>query len=185
MECQSNTKNNEQVLVQWFTYNQSSVNNNGLFPIQWFTYCQSNGYKPITNMAWVRARRCTLIKRCTRLAAASDKAYQLLAHGSCCSPGYSETNAYQYLHFVFLFENKQVLNICNVLPKWSIYSNNGHVLPVCWWTILTRYNFVWGPSLCVMVCSGIKLKRSCGLELKYCYNKIEVMPLFNNCIFFQ
>jgi hypothetical protein len=30
---------------------------------------------------------------------------------------------------VFLFENKQVLNICNVLPKWSIYSNNGHVLP--------------------------------------------------------
>jgi hypothetical protein len=35
MECQSNAKNNEQVLVQWFTYNQSSVNNNGLFPIQW------------------------------------------------------------------------------------------------------------------------------------------------------
>ena len=42
---------------------------------------------------------------------------------------------------MFLFENKQVLNICNVLPKWSIYSNNGHVLPVCRWTILTRYNF--------------------------------------------
>ena len=52
-----------------------------------------------------------------------------------------DNNAYQYLHFVFLFENKQVLNICNVLPKWSIYSNNGHVLPVCCWTILTRYNF--------------------------------------------
>ena len=42
---------------------------------------------------------------------------------------------------MFLFENKQVLNICNVLPKWSIYSNNGRVLPVCRWTILTRYNF--------------------------------------------
>jgi hypothetical protein len=42
MECQSNAKNNEQVQVQWFTYNQSSVNNDGWFPIQWFTYCQSN-----------------------------------------------------------------------------------------------------------------------------------------------
>jgi hypothetical protein len=28
-----------------------------------------------------------LQKRCTRLAAASDKDYQLLAHGRCFSPG--------------------------------------------------------------------------------------------------
>jgi hypothetical protein len=41
----------------------------------------SNSYKPITNTAWVRARLCTLQKGCTWLAAASDKAYQLLAHG--------------------------------------------------------------------------------------------------------
>jgi hypothetical protein len=32
-------------------------------------------------MAWVRTRLCKLQKGCTRLAAASDKVYQLLAHG--------------------------------------------------------------------------------------------------------
>jgi hypothetical protein len=31
--------------------------------------------------AWVRVRLCKLQKGCTRLAAASDKVYQLLAHG--------------------------------------------------------------------------------------------------------
>jgi hypothetical protein len=38
-------------------------------------------YKPITNTAWFRARLCKLQKGCTRIAAASDKVYQLLAHG--------------------------------------------------------------------------------------------------------
>jgi hypothetical protein len=41
----------------------------------------------ITNTAWVRARLCRLQKSFTRLAAASDKAYQLLAHGRWFSPG--------------------------------------------------------------------------------------------------
>jgi hypothetical protein len=36
---------------------------------------------------WVHARLCKLKKGCTRLAAASDKAYQLLAHGWWLSPG--------------------------------------------------------------------------------------------------
>jgi hypothetical protein len=49
----------------------------------------SNSYKPITNTAWVRARLCKWQKRCTRLAAASDKIYQLLAHGRWFSPGTS------------------------------------------------------------------------------------------------
>jgi hypothetical protein len=44
-------------------------------------------YKPITNTAWVRARFCKLQKGCTGLEAASDKAYQLLAHGRWFSPG--------------------------------------------------------------------------------------------------
>jgi hypothetical protein len=39
------------------------------------------------NTAWVRARLCRLQKRCTRLAVASDKVYQLLAHGRWFSPG--------------------------------------------------------------------------------------------------
>ena len=46
----------------------------------------NNSYKPITNTAWVRTRLCKLQKGCTRLAAASDKVYQLLAHGWWFSP---------------------------------------------------------------------------------------------------
>jgi hypothetical protein len=40
-----------------------------------------------SNTAWVRALLSTLPKGCTRLAAASDKVYQLLAHGRWFSPG--------------------------------------------------------------------------------------------------
>jgi len=47
----------------------------------------NNSYKSITNTAWVRAQLCKLQKRCTRLAGASDKVYQLLAHGRWFSPG--------------------------------------------------------------------------------------------------
>ena len=42
----------------------------------------NNSYKSITNTTWVRARLCKLQKGYTRLAAASDEAYQLLACGS-------------------------------------------------------------------------------------------------------
>jgi len=42
-------------------------------------------------MAWVRARLCKLQKGCTRLAAACDKAYQLLAYGRWFSPASSTT----------------------------------------------------------------------------------------------
>jgi hypothetical protein len=51
----------------------------------------NNSYKPITNTAWVPARLCKLQKGCTRLAAASDKVYQLLAHGRWFSPASSTT----------------------------------------------------------------------------------------------
>ena len=47
----------------------------------------NNSYKPITNTTWVHARLCKLQKGCTRLAAASDKVYQLLAQGRWFSPG--------------------------------------------------------------------------------------------------
>ena len=46
-----------------------------------------SNHKPITNTAWVRPRLCKLQKGCTRLAAASDKVYQLLARGRLFSPG--------------------------------------------------------------------------------------------------
>ena len=51
----------------------------------------SNSYKPITNTAWVRAQLCKLQKGCTRLTAASDKAYQLLVHDRWFSPTSSTT----------------------------------------------------------------------------------------------
>jgi hypothetical protein len=38
-------------------------------------------------MAWIHARLCILQKWCTQLATASDKGYQLLAHGRWFSPG--------------------------------------------------------------------------------------------------
>jgi hypothetical protein len=44
----------------------------------------NNSYKPIANTAWVRTN---YKKGCTRLTAASDKVYQLLAHGQWFSPG--------------------------------------------------------------------------------------------------
>jgi hypothetical protein len=55
--------------------------------MSWVVGLPNNSYKPITNRAWVRARLCKLQKGCTRLAAASDKVFQLLAHGRWFSPG--------------------------------------------------------------------------------------------------
>jgi hypothetical protein len=53
---------------------------------QYFLDYLHNSYKPITNTAWVRGWLCKLQKECTRLASASDKVYQLLAHGRWFSP---------------------------------------------------------------------------------------------------
>ena len=50
-------------------------------------YLASQIYKPITNTSWVRVRLGKLQKGYARLATASDKAYQLLAHGWWFSPG--------------------------------------------------------------------------------------------------
>jgi hypothetical protein len=55
--------------------------------ISWVIGLPNNSYKPISNTAWVRARLCKLQKGCTRLAAASDKVYQLFANGGWFSPG--------------------------------------------------------------------------------------------------
>ena len=51
----------------------------------------NNSYNPITNTAWVRTQLCKLKKGCTRLAATSDKVYQLLAHGRWFSPASTTT----------------------------------------------------------------------------------------------
>jgi hypothetical protein len=53
--------------------------------MSWVVGLPNNSYKPITNTAWIRTRICKLQKGCTRLAAASDKVYQLLARGPASS----------------------------------------------------------------------------------------------------
>ena len=54
----------------------------------------NNSYKPITNTRGFAPGFVNYKKECTRLAAASDKVYQLLAHGRWVSPGHpaSSTN---------------------------------------------------------------------------------------------
>jgi hypothetical protein len=69
----------------------------------------NNSYKPITNTAWVRAWLCKLQKECTRLAAASHKVYQLLAHGRWLNLKYlfvftTKRNRYE-MHTCVLFLN--------------------------------------------------------------------------------
>ena len=56
----------------------------------------NNSYKLITNTTWVPARLCKLQKRVQSLAAASDKLYQLLAHGRQLSPASSTTKTVQH-----------------------------------------------------------------------------------------
>ena len=41
----------------------------------------NNSYKPITNTTWFAPGFVNYKIECTRLAAANDKVYQLLAHG--------------------------------------------------------------------------------------------------------
>jgi hypothetical protein len=71
----------------------------------------NNSYKPIINAVWVRARLCKLQKRCTRLAAASDKVYQLLAHGRWFSPASSTTQTGRH-------------DIAEILLKVALYTIN-------------------------------------------------------------
>ena len=54
--------------------------------MSWVIGLPNKSYKPIYT-AWVPARLCKLQIAYTRLAAANDKAYQLLAHGRWFSPG--------------------------------------------------------------------------------------------------
>ena len=71
----------------------------------------NNSYKPITNTAWVRAQFCKLQKGCTRLAAASDKVYQLFAHGRWFSPASSTTKSGRH-------------DIADILLKVALNTNN-------------------------------------------------------------
>jgi hypothetical protein len=92
--------------IRFFTlkyFKQSIANWHKLFICQWNISSQTNvnGYKPITNTAWVRALLCKLQKGCTRLTAASDKVYPLLAHGRWIFPDIPASSRVECPLFVF------------------------------------------------------------------------------------
>jgi hypothetical protein len=68
-----------------------------------------------TNTAWVRARLCKLQKGCSRLAAASDKVYQLLARVRWFSPASSTTKTGR--HDIAEILLKVVLNTINQIKS--------------------------------------------------------------------
>jgi hypothetical protein len=83
--------------------------------------------QPINNTAWVRFRLCKLQKGCTRLAEASDKVYQLLAHGRWFSPGtpaYSTNKtgrhdiAEMLLKVALNTKNHQIINLLRFIDGW-------------------------------------------------------------------
>ena len=76
-------------VAQWVRWLDYLTTHTSLSPIRRVDYTKGalDSYKSITNTAWVRARLYKLQKECTRLAAASDKIYQLLDHGRWFSPG--------------------------------------------------------------------------------------------------
>ena len=84
----------------------------------------NNSYKPITNTAWVCTQLCKLqLKGCTRLTAASDKVYQLLAHGPWFSPGtLASSTTKTGPHDIAEILLKVALNTKN--QKINIYSGN-------------------------------------------------------------
>jgi len=71
---------------------------------------------------WVRTRLCRLQKGCTRLAAASDKAYQLLVHGHWFSPGTAASSTTKIVrHHIAEILLKYALNTINQIK--AINSN--------------------------------------------------------------
>jgi hypothetical protein len=75
----------------------------------------------------VRARLCKLQKRCTRLAAASDKVYQLLAHGRWFSPGTPASSTTKTgRHDIAEMLLKVALNTKNQIKSNQIFITNAH-----------------------------------------------------------
>ena len=85
----------------------------------------NNSYKPITNKVWISVRLCKSEKGCTRLAAASDKAYQLVAYGRWFSPGTpASSTTINGRHYIAEILLKVALNTINQIKHWL----NGNTL---------------------------------------------------------
>jgi hypothetical protein len=90
--------------------------------MSWVVGLPNNSYKPITNTACVRPRLCKLQKGCTRLAAASDKVYQLLAHGRWFSPVIPASSSTKTGHH----DITEILLKVSLNAKNQNQSNQGH-----------------------------------------------------------
>jgi hypothetical protein len=75
----------------------------------------------ITNTAWVLAQLCKYKKRCTRLAAASDKVYQLLAQGLWFSPASSTTKTGRHDIAEILLKTTHVPQVTKKLNNIMLY----------------------------------------------------------------
>ena len=91
-------------------------------------------YKPITNTAWVRARLCKLQKGCTLLEAASDKAYQLLAHGRWFSPASSTAKTGHH-------------DVAEILLKVALNTNNQTINQI---TLVQHLHYHFSTHVCFM-----------------------------------
>jgi hypothetical protein len=113
----------------------------------------NNSYKPIINTAWVRVRLCKLWKGCTRLAAASDKVYPLLAHGrgfSLGTPASSATKTSR--HDIAEILLKVALNTINQK------STNDHSQQIVAYYDMIHALQVWkNVSLCVLFITHVQM----------------------------
>jgi len=76
-------------------------------------------------MAWVHAQLCKLQKGCTRLAAASEKGYQLLAHGLWFFPGTLASSTTKTVRH----------DIAEILLKVALNTKNQSII----WDMFLRY----------------------------------------------
>ena len=91
----------------------------------------NNSHKSITNTAWVRSRVCKSQKRVHSTRSASDKVYQLLAHGWWFSPGSSTTKTGR--HDIAEIVLKAALNTTksinqSIKPKFTIVEFSASVM---------------------------------------------------------
>ena len=106
----------------------------------------NNSYKPITNTAWVCTQLCKLQKGFTRLAAASDKVYQLLAHGRWFSPASPTTKTGR--HDIAEILLKVALNTKNQIKSNQILSHK---------KLLNIFEFICISKLMIFVDTIMKL----------------------------
>ena len=101
----------------------------------------SNSYKPITDTTWVRAWLCI------RLTAASDKVYQLLAHGRWFSPSTPASSTTKTgRHEIVEILLKVALNTINQIKSNQIFFNLVIACIVCFSIQGFRLQSIW--SVC-------------------------------------